>query len=270
LTRPEVLAHRIDGTGETVVLLNGGMMTIASWDAIAAPLAEHFRVVRCDFRGQLRSPGTPHTDLTLHVIDVVALLNELGIERVHAIGTSFGAEVGLLMAASHPKRVASLVAATATDMATPPLRSGGEGLGQEFRKAADGGDRSRLLALMQAIFYSPEYVASHRGELAERAAQVALLPGWWFAGAADLLASLENLDLRRYLGSIACPVLVVAAGEDKVMPPGCARALVSAIPGAHLEVVEGSGHALVAERPGEFANICVAFLEEIKDLGGPS
>jgi pimeloyl-ACP methyl ester carboxylesterase len=123
---------------------------------------------------------------------------------------------------------------------------------------------------MQATFYSPGYVASHRGELAERAAQAALLPGWWFAGAADLLASLENLDLRRYLGSIACPVLVVAAGEDQVMPPGCARALVSAISGARLEMVEGSGHALIVERPREFANICLVFLEEIKDQGGPS
>lgn len=266
----ELLAHRLDGHGETVLLLNGGMMSIPSWDAIAAPLAAGYGVLRCDFRGQLRSPGTAHPDLTGHVADLVNLLDGLGIERVHAIGTSFGAEVGLLMAASHPKRVASLVAATATDVATPPLRSGGEGLGQEFRKAADGGDRGRLLALMQAIFYSPGYVASHKGELAERAAQVALLPGWWFAGAADLLASLENLDLRRYLGTIVCPVLVVAAGEDQVMPPGCARALVSAIPGARLEVVEGSGHALVAERPGEVANICLVFLEKIKDQGGPS
>lgn len=268
MTRPEPLAHRIDGTGETVLLLNGGMMTIASWDAIAAPLAAHYRVVRCDFRGQLRSPGPHHPDLAGHVQDLVRLLDELGVRRAHAVGTSFGAEVALLLAASHPDRVASLVAGTATDIATPLLQDGSAELRQELRGAAAGGNRDRLLTILHDLFYSPAYVATHGRELSERAAQVALLPGWWFAGAADLLASLENLDLRRYLGSIACPVLVVAAGEDQVMPPGCARALVSAIPGARLEVVEGSGHALVAERPGEFANICLVFLEKIKDQGG--
>jgi 3-oxoadipate enol-lactonase len=264
VNHPEVLARRIDGTGETVLLLNGGMMTIASWDAIAAPLAEHFQVVRCDFRGQLRSPGTPHPNLARHVTDVVALLNELGIERVHAIGTSFGAEVGLLLAALHPGRVASLTAATATDVATPLLRGGAGGLRQEFRQAADGGDRGRLLALMQALFYSPGYIASHRAELAERAAQAALLPDWWLAGAAGLLASLENLDLRRYLGGIACPVLVLAAGEDRVMPLEHARALAFAIPGARLEVVEGSGHVLVVEQPQRFVEICLEFLAGVQ------
>jgi 3-oxoadipate enol-lactonase len=260
LTRPEVLAHRIDGTGETVLLLNGGMMTIASWDAIAAPLAAHYRVVRCDFRGQLRSPGPQHPDLAGHVQDLVRLLDELGVKRAHAVGTSFGAEVALLLTASHPERVASLVAATATDIATPLLQDGSAELRHELRGAAAGGTRERLLAILQDLFYSPAYVAAHRRELSERGAQVALLPDWWFAGAANLLAALENLDLRRYLDGITCPVLVLAAGADRVMPPERARALASAIPVAHLEIVEGSGHALVVEQPERFVEICLEFL----------
>jgi pimeloyl-ACP methyl ester carboxylesterase len=255
-----LLTHRIDGTGEPVLLLNGGMMTIASWDAIAAPLAERYRVVRCDFRGQLRSPGTPHPDLAGHVGDLVALLDGLRIERVHAVGTSFGAEVGLLLAALHPGRVGSLVAATATDVATPLLRDGQGALQQELRKAAAGHGRDRVLAEMVAVFYSRPYAAAHSQELAERATQVAQLPDWWFAGAADLLASLENLDLRPYIGRITCPVLVLAAGEDRVMPLEHARALAAATPSARLEVVEGSGHVLVVEQPERFVRSCLDFL----------
>lgn len=264
MTRPEPLAHRIDGTGETVLLLNGGMMTIASWDAIAAPLAAHYRVVRCDFRGQLRSPGPHHPDLAGHVQDLVRLLDELGVRRAHAVGTSFGAEVALLLAASHPDRVASLVAGTATDIATPLLQDGSAELRQELRGAAAGGNRDRLLTILHDLFYSPAYVATHGRELSERAAQIALLPDWWFAGAADLLAALENFDLRRYLGGITCPVLVLAAGEDRVMPPERARALASAIPAARLEVVEGSGHALVVEQPERFVEICLEFLAGVQ------
>jgi 3-oxoadipate enol-lactonase len=267
LTRPEVLAHRIDGTGETVLLLNGGLMSIASWDSIAGPLAERFQVVRCDFRGQLRSPGPPHSDLLGHVADLAALLDALGIPRTHVVGTSFGAEVGLLLAALHPARVSSLVAATATDVATEALRDG-DRFAREWAIAAASGDRSRLLEQLEPLFYSEAYVAGHRTELAERAAQVGLLPAGWFRQAAELLASLENVDLRRYLGGITCPVLVVAAGEDRLMPLERSRALASAIPGARMDVVEGSGHALVVEKPEEFTRICLRFLERNVAKGG--
>jgi pimeloyl-ACP methyl ester carboxylesterase len=43
--------HRVDGEGEPLLLLNGIAMSVASWEEIARPLAERFRVVRCDFRG---------------------------------------------------------------------------------------------------------------------------------------------------------------------------------------------------------------------------
>ncbi len=262
-----VLTHRMDGAGKPVLLLNGGMMSIASWDAIAGPLAARYRVLRCDFRGQLRSPGAPPADLLGHVADVVALLDALDVGRTNVIATSFGAEVGLLLAATHPGRITSLVAATATDVATSALRDGGR-LGRACSIAAAGGDRTRLLEMLEPIFYSEAYIAAHRKELAERAAQIAQLPGQWFSGAADLLASLENLDLRPYLGSITCPVLVVAAGEDRVMPLERSRALASAVHGARVEVVEGSGHALVVEKPEEFTQICLRFLERNGAQGG--
>ncbi|MDX1645246.1 MAG: alpha/beta fold hydrolase, partial [Thermoanaerobaculia bacterium] len=106
-------AGRVDGT---VVLLNGGFMTTASWEPLARSLAECCRVVRCDFRGQLRSPGQVREELAGNVGDLVALLDGLdsaidgGIEPVHLLGTSFGGEIALLLAARHPERVASLVA----------------------------------------------------------------------------------------------------------------------------------------------------------------
>ena len=68
----------------------------------------------------------------------------------------------------------------------------------------------------------------------------------------------------RYLGGITCPVLVLAAGEDRVMPLERAQALATAIPAARLEVVEGSGHALVVEQPERFVEICLEFLAGVQ------
>jgi 3-oxoadipate enol-lactonase len=265
-----VLGHRADGHGEPLLLLNGGMMTIASWNGLVPPLATRFQVHRCDFRGQLCSPGEPHAELSPHVTDVVELLKALGIERAHVLGTSFGAEVGMLLAATHPARVASLIVATATDVATTALRGGGGELGGAWRSAARGGNRREALVLGESLFYSDGYRRTNREVLDNRLTQVELFPEWWFGGVVGLLATLENLDLRRYLGAIKCPTLVVAAGQDRVMPVERSHAMAAAIPGARLEVIEGSGHALVVEKPVEFVTVCLAFLEDVKRTGGSS
>jgi len=40
-------------------LLNGGLMSIAVWQPFADALSSTRRVIRCDFRGQLLTPGPP-------------------------------------------------------------------------------------------------------------------------------------------------------------------------------------------------------------------
>lgn len=268
MSRRALLAHRLEGQGETVLLLNGGMMSMASWDAIAAPLARTYRVLRCDFRGQFLSPGEPPARLAGHCDDLVSLLDALAVERVHVIGTSFGAEVGLLLAALHARRVASLIAATATDAVTPVLRERGGVLRRACRAALDGGDRGEVYDLMLPAFFSAGYLTTHEREVRVRRAQVAALPDAWFAGADALLASLEELDLRPHLASISCPTLVVAAEYDLVMPVEHARALATAIPSARLEIVADSGHVLVLEKPDELTEICLRFLSNVATQGG--
>ncbi len=99
-----VLTHRLEGAGQPVLLLNGGLMTLAGWETLAAPLRARFQVLRCDFRGQLLSPGASPPTLDGHADDVVALLDGLGLETVHVVGTSFGALVAVILAARWPER----------------------------------------------------------------------------------------------------------------------------------------------------------------------
>src|SRR5664279_5163889 len=114
---PHVLTHRVDGDGSPLLLLNGGMMSMSAWEPVARRLAARHRVIRCDFRGQLLSPGEPRASMEEHADDVAALLDTLGEARVDVVAASFGAYVGLLLAARHPERVRAVVAATVTDVA---------------------------------------------------------------------------------------------------------------------------------------------------------
>lgn len=267
----KVLSHRVEGQGEPIVLLNGGLMTLSSWEDIARRLAASFTVIRCDFRGQLRSPGPPPPDLAGHAADLAALLDHLGIPRAHIIGTSFGGEVGLHFAATHPKQTASLIAATVTDLAEPEFQAGSTRLRQACERVAHGEDPRPLWDLMIPTFYSPAWLNLHSAELALRREQFTALPVEFFLGVSGLLSALDGLDLRPLLPRIACPTLIAVAGEDQIMPRNRPAAMAAAIPDVRVELVEGAGHALVVEQPDHFSSLCLAFVRSVAQTqsGGP-
>lgn len=260
------LTHLVQGSGEPVLLLNGGLMTFASWEPVAARLRGHYQVILCDLRGQLRSPGRSHAALQGHVEDLERLLDELEISKVHLLGTSFGAEVGLLMAATRPERVRSLIAATATDRATEAMRREAAELRRLVAEIHEGGDRGVLHDRLVEGVYSAAYVESHREDLAARRRQIARLPDIWFEGLEGILACTEALDLRSCLSAIRCPTLVVIAAGDRVMPAERSRAMAAAIAGARVVEHATSGHALVAEDPEWLAERCLEFLGRSADV----
>jgi pimeloyl-ACP methyl ester carboxylesterase len=262
---PGVLAHRVDGSGPPLVLLNGGLMSLTAWEPVAQALAARFRVIRCDFRGQLLSPGEPPATIDGHALDLRRLLDQLGLPRVHVAGTSFGAFVGFRLALLCPERAASLALIAATDRIEPGSAEAGLGraLRQACRAAADGGDAGALLDLLAQQSYSPAWLAAHSELLLKRRQQMASLPRPWFRAVEGFLDALEGLDLRSELGQVRCPSLVVAAELDRTFPPAASRALAAGLKEAALEVVAGVGHAAVVEAPDRLACILESFLTRV-------
>lgn len=260
----DILGHRVAGEGPPLVLLNGGLMSIGAWDRIAAPLEASFRVVRCDFRGQLLSPGEQEPRLEAHVEDVVRLLDFLEIERAHLAGASYGALTGTLLAALHPERARSLAAITTTDRITPGMWEETAQMREITREAAAGGDGGRVLDFLLPRTYTAEYLESQKEAMGVYRHWVSALPAVWFRGIASILSSLEGLDLTPRLGAIRCPALVVAAEGDRTFPLEHARALAAGIPDARLEIVPGGSHGLVVEQPERVVEILLSFLRSLE------
>ena len=250
---------RVDGDGEPLVLLNGIAMSAASWEEIARPLAERFRVVRFDFRGQLMAPGKPPADVLEHAADVVALLDELGIDRAHLVATSFGGAVGLLVAARWPERVRSLISIASADAFDDVMA---DEVARWRRACLDSlaGDRGVLSDVLEPVVYSAAYLAGHREQRALRRQQIAALPDAWFTGLAGLLDSTPSVELAGELDRVRGPTLVVAAELDGFIPVARTRALAEGIPGARFELLEGAGHAAVVEQPERIVRLCLGFL----------
>jgi pimeloyl-ACP methyl ester carboxylesterase len=259
-----ILYHRIDGEGEPLLLLNGIAMTVSSWEPVARMIAESFRLVRCDFRGQLMMPVEHPVDVARHAEDVVALLDHLEIETASLVGTSFGGVIAALVAGRYPDRVRSLVTIAAADGFDYQMADEVERWKMACRRSLDGGDRGHLFDVLEPVVYSPAYIESHREERAMRRAQIGALPDLWFEGLIGLLDTAHSLRLGAEPAAIRCPTMVVTAELDAFVPLDRARGLAESIGGARFEIMQGAGHAVVVEQPQRVAELCLEFLANVE------
>ena len=100
------LYYEIEGAGEALVLIHGGLGSLRMWDLQAQALADSYRVIRCDLRGFGRST-TEHVEFA-YWADVAALLDHLDVDRAHVVGQSIGGSIALDLALARPARVATL------------------------------------------------------------------------------------------------------------------------------------------------------------------
>jgi 3-oxoadipate enol-lactonase len=242
------LEYELSNTGgATVAFLNGIAMSIAHWAPVAEPLSRRYRCLCHDMRGQLRSPraaGAPAIRLEDHVEDLRALLDTLAINRVHLVGTSYGAEVAMLFAAAHPEASASLVVIDGVSELDPLLRATAESW-----KAAALADPVVFYRTILPWNYSAAFIAENSEMLARREQAVARLPRGWFEDFAALCDAFLALDITPRLSSISCPTLVLVAEKDILKHEGFARIIAGRIRGAVLRGIGGAGHAVVIEKP---------------------
>jgi 3-oxoadipate enol-lactonase len=254
------LAYEIVGSGdEWIVLLNGIAMSIAHWKPVVDRLPARFRVLLHDFRGQSLSPDPPGKPgaqrLEDHVDDLVAIMDAVGVDRAHVVGTSYGAEVALLFAVAHPGRTASVVSIDGVSELDPLLKAA-----VEAWKAAALADPVVFYRTTIPWNYSAGYLAANADALARREAAIAALPRSWFTSFAGLCDAFLRIDLTKDLARIACPTLVLVAGSDILKGGRFARIIADHVRGSVLRVIPDAGHAVVVERPAEVAAEIGAFL----------
>jgi len=100
------LYYEVEGAGDALVLIHGGLGSLRMWDFQAQALADSYRVIRCDLRGFGRST-TEHVEFA-YWADIAALLDHLGVDRAHVVGQSIGGKVALDLALARPACVATL------------------------------------------------------------------------------------------------------------------------------------------------------------------
>ncbi|HET8602420.1 MAG TPA: alpha/beta fold hydrolase [Marmoricola sp.] len=260
------------GGGLPLVMLHGGGPGASSWSNFGACLplfAGRYRTILLDQPGfgDSDKPAVEGNFFTFAARALLALLDELGIERVHLLGNSLGGGTATTFALMHPERVGRLVL----------MGPGGLSLNlfhadptEGIKRLMDfGADRSReaLEAFMRTMVVDQSLITP---ELVEERYAHATAPGAREA-MASMGASMMKPDtyedgfLWRDAHRLRRPVLLTWGREDRVNPLDGALVGLKLIPRAQLHVFPNCGHWAQVEAAEEFFAVADTFLDQHRE-----
>jgi 3-oxoadipate enol-lactonase len=242
------------GDGEPLLLIQGLSGTHLSWgEPFLAALAPGLTEILYDHRGiGLSPPRDGAFTIADLAADALALLDELGLESAHVMGISMGGMVAQELVLAAPERVRSLTLGC-TYAGGAGSRLTDDAVSQRLTMTAMSGDREAMLRTAWDLNVSAAFAAGPAHYEAFRAMAVQL-PAPLPVLMRQLQAVLGH-DTSARLGSITAPTLVIHGSDDQVLNVANARHIAGLIPGARLEILEGTGHMFWWERPDESARL---------------
>jgi len=237
----------VGGAGPEVLFLHGAGGA-GRWLEFQSRLAEQFTVRFPSHPGHGGSPAAEWiqhiSDLAFHYLD---FLDELGLERVHLVGASFGGWIAAELAVMASHRLASLVL-------IDPVGIKVDGWIYPFLFGMD------IPEIVATVFHNP--MAAFALAPPDQSPETLALQ--YRQGAALARVSwnpyLYDPLLHRRLGRITTPTLVAWGAHDRLAPlVPCGDAWVKAIPGARRQVFAESGHVPHLEEPSAVAEAVVEF-----------
>lgn len=242
------LAYSERGSGEPVLLLRplGGSMR--AWGIFAESLARTLHVIMFDPRGAAggSSRAPLRTSTRSMARDARALLDHLGLPRVHVYGISLGGMVASWLAVDAPERVARLVLASTLPRGWE-VSADALGRGVKLARCLLRPAREAEACLALRIL-SHEFRARHPDAAARIRAESLGQPAS-HRGLLQLAAAAARHDVRAQLGHIRAPTLLLAGELDPLLTLPTQQELLHGIADARLELIPGAGHDVSMEAP---------------------
>lgn len=249
--------HEVRGEGPAVLLVHAGIADGRMWGPLAERLvAAGHRTIAPDLPGFGRTPLEP--GVVSNPGALLALLDELGLDRVPVVGASFGGLVSLDLALRAPERVAGLVLLD-SDLDESAESAELAAFAAEEEAALDAGDVAAAVEANVRTWVT-------RGDRDVDPAVVDLVAAMQraaFEAQMGVDAELEEPDppVARRLGEIGAPALVVVGADDDEHFVRLGERLAGELPGAGpLVRIAGAAHLPALERPDEVAAVVVPFL----------
>jgi len=248
------------GSGTPIILGHSFLCTGEMWREQVPALAENYRVINPDLRGNGQSgKATSPWSLYDALQDSIELLDHLGIDRAIWCGLSIGGMVAMRAALSAPDRVSALILMD-TDAGEEKLlrilkyRIMGMG-------ASACGVKPFVPAVLKMMFGAA--TLKNNQELVSEYREI-------FAGldTESIVNSLPSLTKRdsvvSQLADIKAPSVVIVGEEDKSLPVARSHLIHDQLADSELVVIPEAGHLSAIEQPERVNSAVRAFLERTK------
>jgi pimeloyl-ACP methyl ester carboxylesterase len=246
------------GEGEPLVILNGIMMSTASWNGFIKSFSANHKLVLIDLLDQGRSDkveGSYTQDM--HVEMLKEFFEKLGFEKIHLLGVSYGGEVAMKFALKHQSMLHTLLLADTTAY-TNDLMHDIEELWDYTAGLHDG--RIYFKATMPYI-YSTEFYMKNIDWLKTREALFCkVLTPEWYEAFRRANRSSSNLNIIHEIHNIKVPTIIIGAEYDIITPVRYQEEIAKLIENSRFVIIKGAGHASMYEKPYEFASIVLGYL----------
>lgn len=258
----ETIWYKKTGTGKPVIQIHGSAFGHRNFARMTPLMAQNFEVIDFDLPGYGESTGSLREAGMKGIADIVhEFVVALGYDKVSLHGTSFGAMIGVNLAAYHPEIIDRIVFScflAKYDIAARMMR-------KTWKIAArDSGmkavtDLTSVAGFARGYYERPEAQAQFE-EMYE--AFDATDPEAFIKGT----ETIEQTDLSPLLPSITMPALLLAGAEDNMTPFNPAPSGVGfprikeLLPDCEMKVLDDCGHYLVLEQPEEATRLATEFL----------
>jgi pyruvate dehydrogenase E2 component (dihydrolipoamide acetyltransferase) len=246
------IRHRVLGCGgEVIALLHGFGGRLEQWSGLQAALATGNRsVAALDLPGH----GESSVDVGSGSLDELAgfvrgYLDATGIGRVHLVGHSMGAALGLVLADLEPRRVRSLALL------------GPAGFGQRInadfiRGFVAARSPAALEPLLRLCYGDPSLVTDEVvAQAADYKGREGVVEALTRIASSRYAATPSGRSLREVAGSV--PTLVVWGDADRIVPPPPGGLVQQ---GVEFHLLPGRGHMLQVEAVPEVAALVEGLL----------
>lgn len=252
------------GDGPPLLLLHGFTGSAQSWRPYLDSLAQEFSLIAPDFPGHGSSDAPANTarySIENSTADLVALVTQLEISRIHLLGYSMGGRVALHFALCHPERVARLVLAGASPGLADPQEHAQRAASDAA--LADKIEREGVPSFVE--FWTNLPLFATQKNLPE-AVRTALYQQRLQNRADGLANSLRGLSvgvqpsLWDQLPNLKMPTLLLAGALDEKFSI-IAQTMSHTIPNAQLTIVPNAGHTIYLEQPDQFNRLVTNYLQ---------
>lgn len=258
----ETIWYKTTGTGAPLVQIHGSAFGHRNFERMTPVAARDFEVVDFDLPGYGESRGGPRPGGMEGLAEqVFEFIRAAGYERVHVHGTSFGAMIGLTLAARHPEVIDRLVLScflARYDRAARMMRG-------TWKLAARDSGMEAVADLTSVAGFARGFYELDRAEAQLQSMREAFsktTPEAFIAGT----ETIERTDLSPLVALVRAPALLIAGDEDNMTPfrpapSGVGMAQVSEqLPECETHVLENCGHYLVIEQPERASELICEFL----------